>query len=45
VEAKIVDVPEQNHKVLLEVKELKKYFPITQGFFRKTTGYVARWMM
>ncbi|MDY0018459.1 MAG: ATP-binding cassette domain-containing protein [Anaerolineae bacterium] len=38
--AKIVDVPEQNHKVLLEVKELKKYFPITQGFFRKTTGYV-----
>lgn len=35
-----MDVPEQNHKVLLEVKELKKYFPITQGFFRKTTGYV-----
>ncbi|MCX7841006.1 MAG: ATP-binding cassette domain-containing protein, partial [Anaerolineae bacterium] len=25
---------------LLEVKNLKKYFPIRKGFFRKTTGYV-----
>ena len=35
-----MDVPEQNHEVLLEVKELKKYFPIAQGFFKKTVGYV-----
>ena len=26
--------------VILEVKNLKKYFPIQKGFFRKTTGYV-----
>ncbi|HEY3290036.1 MAG TPA: oligopeptide/dipeptide ABC transporter ATP-binding protein [Anaerolineae bacterium] len=25
---------------LLEVKELKKYFPITGGFFKRTVGYV-----
>lgn len=25
---------------LLEVKNLKKYFPVTGGFFRKTIGYV-----
>lgn len=27
-------------EVLLEVKNLKKYFPIQKGFFRKTVGYV-----
>lgn len=30
----------KNNEVLLEVKELKKYFPITKGLFRKTVGYV-----
>ena len=29
-----------NEKILLEVKKLKKYFPIREGFFRKTVGYV-----
>jgi len=27
-------------EMLLEVKDLKKYFPIRSGFFRKTVGYV-----
>jgi oligopeptide transport system ATP-binding protein len=27
-------------EVLVEVKNLKKYFPITSGFLRRTTGYV-----
>ena len=27
-------------QVLLDVKGLKKYFPIRSGFFQKTTGYV-----
>uniref|UniRef100_UPI0037422A1C ABC transporter ATP-binding protein n=1 Tax=Paratissierella segnis TaxID=2763679 RepID=UPI0037422A1C len=27
-------------RVLLEVKGLKKYFPITKGLFKKTVGYV-----
>jgi len=27
-------------KVLLEVKDLKKYFPIQRGFLRRTVGYV-----
>ncbi|HDN81003.1 MAG TPA: ABC transporter ATP-binding protein, partial [Chloroflexi bacterium] len=26
--------------LILEVKDLKKYFPIQRGFFRKTVGYV-----
>ena len=25
---------------IIEVKNLKKYFPITSGFFKKTVGYV-----
>jgi peptide/nickel transport system ATP-binding protein len=25
---------------ILEIKNLKKYFPVQKGFFRKTTGYV-----
>ena len=25
---------------LLEVKDLKKYFPITSGLLKRTTGYV-----
>lgn len=29
-----------NSNVILEVKNLKKYFPIQEGFFRRTTGYV-----
>ncbi len=27
-------------QALLEVKDLKKYFPVTGGFFKKTVGYV-----
>src|SRR5215212_4484545 len=27
-------------KILLEVKGLKKYFPIQKGFLRRTVGYV-----
>ena len=27
-------------EILLEVRDLKKYFPIQRGFFRKTVGYV-----
>lgn len=30
----------QNGSVLLEVRELKKYFPIQRGFFRRTVGHV-----
>lgn len=29
-----------NEKTLLEVKSLKKYFPIEKGFFRKVTGFI-----
>ncbi len=29
-----------NKKNLLEVKSLKKYFPIEKGFFRKVTGFI-----
>lgn len=35
--------PSPQHSItphLLQVKNLKKYFPIRKGFFRKTTGYV-----
>ena len=31
---------ERKEEALLEVKELKKYFPIGKGFLRKTVGYV-----
>ena len=31
---------ERKEERLLEVKELKKYFPIGKGFMRKTVGYV-----
>ncbi len=31
---------EKNGRVLLEVKNLKKYFPIKKGFFKKTVGHV-----
>ena len=31
---------ERKEEVLLQVKELKKYFPIGKGFLRKTVGYV-----
>jgi len=31
---------ETQERLLLEVKGLKKYFPITKGFLRKTIGYV-----
>lgn len=30
----------QQNNVLLEVKELKKYFPIRKGFFKSLAGYV-----
>jgi oligopeptide/dipeptide ABC transporter ATP-binding protein len=30
----------QNGQVLLEVKDLKKYFPIRKGFFRRVVGHV-----
>lgn len=30
----------QEKDVVLEVKGLKKYFPVQQGFLRRTTGYV-----
>jgi len=28
------------HELLLDVKNLKKYFPIEKGFFKRTVGYV-----
>ncbi len=28
-------------KVLLEVRNLKKWFPIMSGFFRRTVGHVS----
>jgi len=33
-------VPAGDHEVLLEVKDLKKHFPIRRGFFRQVVGYV-----
>lgn len=30
----------EEHDVLLEVKGLKKYFPVQRGFLRRTVGYV-----
>ena len=30
----------KNETVLLEIKHLKKYFPIKKGFFKKTVGHV-----
>ncbi|MCS7241774.1 MAG: dipeptide ABC transporter ATP-binding protein [Candidatus Caldatribacterium sp.] len=32
---------EHDNRYLLEVKDLKKYFPLTRGFWRKTVGYVS----
>lgn len=29
-----------NSNIILEVKNLKKYFPIQKGFFKKTSGYI-----
>lgn len=29
-----------NDNILLQVKEIKKYFPIQSGFFKRTTGYI-----
>ena len=29
-----------NSDILLEVKNLKKYFPIRKGIFRKVVGYI-----
>ena len=31
---------ENSNKILLEVKSLKKYFPIEKGFWKKITGYI-----
>lgn len=30
----------EKNELLLEAKNLKKYFPVTQGIFRRVTGYV-----
>lgn len=30
----------KDKKILLEVKKLKKYFPIQRGFFKRTVGYI-----
>jgi peptide/nickel transport system ATP-binding protein len=35
-----VDTTSKNGSVLLEVKSLKKYFPIKKGFFKKVVGQV-----
>ena len=35
--AEPTDVPDE---VLLEVRNLKKHFPIQRGVFRRTVGYV-----
>jgi peptide/nickel transport system ATP-binding protein len=34
------DMPKDRGNVLLDVKNLKKYFPIQKGLMRKTVGYV-----
>jgi peptide/nickel transport system ATP-binding protein len=35
-----VDTTQSNHRLLLEIKHLKKFFPIRKGFFRKVVGHV-----
>jgi peptide/nickel transport system ATP-binding protein len=35
-----VDTSSKNGNVLLDVKDLKKYFPIKKGFFKKVVGHV-----
>jgi peptide/nickel transport system ATP-binding protein len=35
-----VDTSPKNGNVLLDVKDLKKYFPIKKGFFKKLVGHV-----
>ncbi len=37
---KSFNFPESKHPTLLEVKNLKVYYPIKAGFFRKTIGHV-----
>ncbi|MDD3931403.1 MAG: ATP-binding cassette domain-containing protein [Clostridiaceae bacterium] len=38
---KQVKLPNEHDKdVLLNIKDLKKYFPITAGFFKKTVGHI-----
>jgi len=32
--------PAQDSSVILELKDIKKYYPITSGFFRKVVGHV-----
>lgn len=29
-----------DEKIALEIKNLKKYFPVKKGFFKRTVGYV-----
>jgi len=36
----MVEIMSENKKVLLEVKSLKKYFPIEKGFMKKVVGQV-----
>lgn len=36
----IMDAPENKDDILLEVKHLKKYFPIKGGFFNRVVGHV-----
>ena len=31
---------DNSEEILLEVKGLKKYFPISKGFLKRTVGYV-----
>ena len=33
-------MPKNHNELILEVQELKKYFPVKKGFFRKATGIV-----
>jgi len=34
------DTGEQHHSILVQVQDLKKYFPIQRGFLRNVVGYV-----
>lgn len=33
-------ITDETERILLDVKGLKKYFPITRGFFRRAVGYI-----
>jgi len=35
-----MEMIDANHTSILEVRELKKYFPVLRGFFQRTAGYV-----